>query len=1783
MMGDGGSSIRGSSSCGIAWRTVVKAELVVASSKSALKSKQWTVTVGASTVTEQATTRDTNSVRSSPLAEAHVGCLGGDERNMCNTNGERSPDVVHAISFDWERAYSEVNEIHWGSDGSPLEAWMSSFSVILSDSRRSCSNVHVAECSSGNFPVEAYKPLLGGRRCYDNVKCKNGCNGSSLVKIHMILLGSEKCVGIVGSNCRESSRSLLEMRVVPFGCERNDMRYDDNVGDTERGNDGPPTAMRVTAPESRGGDGNIADIRGASSGSLVDTHVVSLSLGGHVVNVSDTVGGNDGLRNEARARSLGLGDADNGRGGSRVQAGVVSSKVESCDSNIDDIDWGRNDSPRGARKVLFSLSERDSHVGSPDFCGGCSLAQIRAVSFSLKAWAFNGGDTAWSGGGSTVEARVTLLAVSRRNSNAGNTDGGCRDASVKSLVLSFGLVIRGSHVLDNDSGSSGSPTVTRVASLGLSDRNIGAGGTEHGSGALPFVKHVVSLDLEVHASNVSDTYWGSGNPPVVSHGEARGFRRWDGKIVGIDGSSGGSLVGTRAVSFSLDDGDINVGDTVWGSDGLPQMACAILLGLGIRDSQAIDTVWVCGGRVGTIASPFGQTEYDIYVHNAHWGWTRLLVDALVVFLSGCNSNSNMGDDGCGRGGLLVAARVLSFKMDGVESKVGNIDGNCSGSLVEVPCAPFGLAGCVSNVDSCQDHCDSLVKRCVILFSLGAFDINVGDTAWCSDGTSDWARAISFGLVRRDSSVGDTDWSGGRPIVEACVTFFDGSRCNSNLNVSVTVGGGNGSPVETLAVSFSSGRQDSKEVNTDWSSGGAPVVTSVVSLGWGGCSSTLGDTDCGSGGSLVETLVVSSYFGGCDINGGDADCDSDESLNKASTVSFALEERDSNMIGIEWGCGRFIETHEATFGRMGCDINGDDAYGGNGESHIDACAEAFGSRRCRINVGEIVYGSNGSLVNTFLISFNVGIRDSNIGDINSSCGGPLVETRAVSFDLQGCDNNVGDVHMVHPAVFLTMSPPVDISDVDNTFRVDSGLFVVVRMVSFSSEKRHSNMDDTVWESDDPLFAACGTSLGLAGCDINVGGDRGGPLIDASMESFCFGGRGSNAGGTNWTGIGSLVEALAAPSGLLECHGNASDHPLGSDPKSYASDRHISGLVGKWPSRMIKLVMFSIMSCPVEISDMFWITSAQIARSARLSSRQDSVVKPLLPQDQLLESVRPLTVSVQGATVSNVLGRVAEAVALSSIPKRWAEPVTWPVDPGQLAESTMQVKVMGQVSEETRRTTTSDRMAELVKPSTVIGHMAESVAWSTSLNSEAASALLPIVLLLVPGHRASGYLQKRASDDWDLLYDSNLMMLGCGGSDEATGSDSDKVAAVGRLDRIARYSGPVARSVVAAMARFKSGAAVGSGPDTVAAGSDSDVSACGDSEYGSTGLAVVLRSWPVGLGDGESISARCTRQRRATCDLNNLVPVDAVRPVRLGGNDWSAARHIRCGCGKCDSVVPAKMRLGGPGGGARSATQRAGWQWAIVAVPGMAGPHGRFNFCSVLYTESASVLSLTWAQPRFQVSARAGPAGSQDDESPRSGPSTDAALMHDGQTFSEPIAWFEFLALVICWLERGLFASIFVQTAVLHHKLITSLDRNSASSFRTSPVRRRAQNWSDCFWREIKLIQLALLVLCILLRAGDNLLDQTIYRLLILSMATNMSARKMTAKSGVKQLRLGDDVAETRTIATATVQGPLCTEPLCGSSKTDDKTLGTMVQRAMFRNNHPFAFGPGSPARQGARHE
>jgi hypothetical protein len=126
------------------------------------------------------------------------------------------------------------------------------------------------------------------------------------------------------------------------------------------------------------------------------------------------------------------------------------------------------------------------------------------------------------------------------------------------------------------------------------------------------------------------------------------------------------------------------------------------------------------------------------------------------------------------------------------------------------------------------------------------------------------------------------------------------------------------------------------------------------------------------------------------------------------------------------------------------------------------------------------------------------------------------------------------------------------------------------------------------------------------------------------------------------------------------------------------------------------------------------------------------------------------------------------------------------------------------------------------------------------------------------------------------------------------------------------------------------------------------------------------------------------------------------------------------------------------------------------------------------------------------------------------------------FVESITWFDFVTLVL-WIESFLFLSVFVQVAVLHHQLFTSysLCRNSSPFAWNYRARRRAQHWSDYFWREIKVIQLGLLVFCILLRAGDNLLDQTVNRFLILSIATNMSSRKVFANAGAKQVRPGED--------------------------------------------------------------
>ena len=46
---------------------------------------------------------------------------------------------------------------------------------------------------------------------------------------------------------------------------------------------------------------------------------------------------------------------------------------------------------------------------------------------------------------------------------------------------------------------------------------------------------------------------------------------------------------------------------------------------------------------------------------------------------------------------------------------------------------------------------------------------------------------------------------------------------------------------------------------------------------------------------------------------------------------------------------------------------------------------------------------------------------------------------------------------------------------------------------------------------------------------------------------------------------------------------------------------------------------------------------------------------------------------------------------------------------------------------------------------------------------------------------------------------------------------------------------------------------------------------------------------------------------------------------------------------------------------------------------------------------------------------------------------------------------------------------------------------------------------------------------------------------------------------------------------------CTDLLCQTSGKILNTIGTMVKRVLIGNTDPFALGPGSPARQGARHE
>jgi hypothetical protein len=110
-----------------------------------------------------------------------------------------------------------------------------------------------------------------------------------------------------------------------------------------------------------------------------------------------------------------------------------------------------------------------------------------------------------------------------------------------------------------------------------------------------------------------------------------------------------------------------------------------------------------------------------------------------------------------------------------------------------------------------------------------------------------------------------------------------------------------------------------------------------------------------------------------------------------------------------------------------------------------------------------------------------------------------------------------------------------------------------------------------------------------------------------------------------------------------------------------------------------------------------------------------------------------------------------------------------------------------------------------------------------------------------------------------------------------------------------------------------------------------------------------------------------------------------------------------------------------------------------------------------------------------------------------------------------------ALVHLWIEKLLYFGIFIQVLVFHYNLAENFLRRYPLLSRSSVTARRLPHWSVWFWREIKLLQLALLLLCTALRAGDALLDQTLHRLLILSVISNMTDRRMPAKADAKKFR------------------------------------------------------------------
>jgi len=118
-----------------------------------------------------------------------------------------------------------------------------------------------------------------------------------------------------------------------------------------------------------------------------------------------------------------------------------------------------------------------------------------------------------------------------------------------------------------------------------------------------------------------------------------------------------------------------------------------------------------------------------------------------------------------------------------------------------------------------------------------------------------------------------------------------------------------------------------------------------------------------------------------------------------------------------------------------------------------------------------------------------------------------------------------------------------------------------------------------------------------------------------------------------------------------------------------------------------------------------------------------------------------------------------------------------------------------------------------------------------------------------------------------------------------------------------------------------------------------------------------------------------------------------------------------------------------------------------------------------------------------------------------------------------------AALVRLIEQLLFAGIFFQILVVHHNLAHNFFRRYIFNLSESSVAvRKLTHWSVWFWREVKLLQLALLLLCTVLRAGDTLLDQTLHRLLILSVISNMTDRRLPAKVDAKKFRFGRESPE-----------------------------------------------------------